>query len=106
MIRLGLRPNSSGGISEPRRLPAPLPGAKELFLLPSGVTSLITSILGVSGALISGSFGYGGQKSIDQRLPFACFSFQSEKRAEGTFGDQSRIGADYGSRNLILLSDG
>jgi hypothetical protein len=97
MIRLGLRPNSSGGISEPRRLPVPLPGAKELFLLPIGVTSLITSILGVSGALISGSFGYSDQKSIDQRLPFACFSLiSSEKRAvrEGIFNNQSRIGAD------------
>lgn len=65
MIKLGLRPNSSGGMSEPRRLLAPLPGAKEPFLLPTGVTSLITSILGVSGALISGNFGYDDRKLID-----------------------------------------
>lgn len=57
MIRLGLRPNSSGGISEPRRLLVPLPGTREPFLLPVGVTSLMTSIFGVSGALISGTFG-------------------------------------------------
>lgn len=65
MIKLGLRPNSSGGMREPRRLLVPLPGTKEPFLLPTGVTSLMTSILGVSGALISGSFGYADRKSID-----------------------------------------
>ena len=58
MIRLGRRPNSSGGMSDPRRLLAPLPGIKDALLLPTGVDSLITSILGASGALISGNFGY------------------------------------------------
>jgi len=73
-------------MSEPRRLPAPLPGAKELFLLPIGVTSLITSILGVSGALISGNFGCSDQKLIDQRLLFTCFlSIQSEKQSGKEF---------------------
>jgi hypothetical protein len=58
IIRLGLRPSSSGGMRDPLRLLAPLPGAKEPLRLPTGVMSLLTSILGASaGALISGSFG-------------------------------------------------
>lgn len=57
MIKLGRRPEeSSGGISEPRRLDGPEPGAKE----PLRSGSRITSILGASGAcvgaLISGTF--------------------------------------------------
>lgn len=54
MIRLGLRPNSSGGMSDPLRLLAPLPGTSDGLLLPTGVDSLITSIFGASGAFISG----------------------------------------------------
>lgn len=57
MIRLGLRPSSSGGMREPRRLLPPLPGTSEGLRLPTGVDSLMTSILGASGALISGSLG-------------------------------------------------
>lgn len=56
MMSDGRRPlPSSGGISDPRRLGGPLPGANDV--LRSG--SRITSILGASmvGALISGTFG-------------------------------------------------
>lgn len=56
MMSDGRRPlPSSGGISEPRRLGGPLPGANE----PLRSGSRITSILGASmvGALISGTFG-------------------------------------------------
>lgn len=58
-MRLGLRPPSSGGMRDPRRLDVPEPGAKEpLRESPVGVFSRITSILGASvGALISGTFG-------------------------------------------------
>lgn len=54
MIKLGRRPEeSSGGISDPRRLDGPEPGAKD----PLRSGSRITSILGASGAgaLISGT---------------------------------------------------
>ena len=63
-MRLGLLPfPSSGGISDPRRLDCPDPGTKELFRLsPSGVFSLITSILGVSGALIEGVLVFWNQQ--------------------------------------------
>lgn len=58
MIRLGRRPPSSGGISEPRRLVWPEPGANEPLRESTGVFSRLTSILGASGAgaLISGNF--------------------------------------------------
>lgn len=58
MIRLGLLPllSSGGGINEPLRLDCPEPGANEPFLLSVGVFSLLTSIFGASGALISGTF--------------------------------------------------
>lgn len=70
MIRLGLRPNSSGGINEPRRLLAPLPGISDGLLLPTGVVSRITSILGVScGATISGNLGYNSTKNHQQSTP-------------------------------------
>lgn len=77
MIRLGLRPSSSGGIRDPRRLPPPAPGGIiEARLLPVGVTSLITSIVGVScawprlscGVWISGSFGYTNQQPVNFTL--------------------------------------
>lgn len=57
MIKLGRRPElSSGGISDPRRLGGPEPGAKD----PLRSGSRITSILGASGAgaLISGTFAF------------------------------------------------
>lgn len=69
MIRLALRPNSSGGMSDPRRLPPPL-GTSDGLLLPIGDGvgdfSLDTSMVGASGALISGvlisgTFGYKQQ---------------------------------------------
>lgn len=56
MIKLGRRPElSSGGMSEPRRLGGPEPGASE----PLRSGSRMTSIFGAStvGALISGTFG-------------------------------------------------
>lgn len=74
MIRLGLRPNSSGGMREPRRLVEPLPGIKDPFLLPAGVTSLITSIFGASGALISGNFGCNDESSFH-----ICFDGESAR---------------------------
>lgn len=55
-MRLGRRPSSSGGISDPRRLLAPLPGTSEGLRLPTGDASRMTSILGASwGAFISGT---------------------------------------------------
>lgn len=80
MSKLGLRPSSSGGMSEPRRLLVPLPGAKEPFLLPTGVTSLITSILGASGALISGTFGYD-KSEINQWIMSAANLIINAKRS-------------------------
>lgn len=77
MIRLGLRPNSSGGIRDPRRLPEPLPGGIiiEPLRLATGDTFLLTSILGasgvlisgalISGVLISGTFGYIKKKNTN-----------------------------------------
>lgn len=56
IIRLGLRPfPSSGGIRDPLLLEDPDPGTREPFLLSVGVFSRMTSILGASGALISGT---------------------------------------------------
>lgn len=67
--KLGLLGWSSGGMSEPRRLFEPEPGASEPLRLGSGVLSRLTSILGASppGALISGTdgfLGYGKNTSI------------------------------------------
>lgn len=65
MIKLGLLPESSGGMREPRLLDAPDAGANEPFRSGAGLFSLITSIFGVStaGALISGTFG----RSYDEK---------------------------------------
>lgn len=68
MIKLGRRPDeSSGGMSDPRRLDGPEPGAND----PLRSGSRITSILGASGAgaLISGTF--------------ASFLFKSKEEGEG-----------------------
>lgn len=66
MMRLGLRPSSSGGIKDPLRLLSRLPAATEVFrLIGLGDASLITSILGASclvpltsGVLISGNLAF------------------------------------------------
>lgn len=57
MIKLGRlpRPSSGGGIRDPLRLDWPDPGTKDPFLSAAGDFSLITSIFGASGALISGT---------------------------------------------------
>lgn len=58
MIKLGRRPLlSSGGISEPRRLDGPEPGASDPLRI--GLFSRTTSIVGASGALISGTLTVG-----------------------------------------------
>lgn len=59
IIRLARLGCSSGGIRDPLR-GEPETGANELFLeSPPGLRSLITSILGASGALICGTLTYG-----------------------------------------------
>lgn len=57
MIKLALRPVSSGGIRDPRRLVFPDPGAREAFR-GSGVFSFMTAIFGASGFLITGTVGF------------------------------------------------
>lgn len=57
MIKLGRRPEeSSGGISEPRRLDGPEPGAKEPLRSGSRITSIFGASGAGAGALISGTF--------------------------------------------------
>lgn len=71
IIKLGRRPDeSSGGMSDPRRLGGPEPGAND----PLRSGSRITSILGASGALISGALISG---------TFASFIILDEGREIG-----------------------
>ena len=87
MIRLGLRPNSSGGMRDPLRLPVPLPGGIiDPLLLGTGDTFLLTWIFGasgvlisgvlISGVLISGTFGYWRTKNCFD-IPIYCI-FQED----------------------------
>lgn len=55
MIKLALRPVSSGGTKDPLRLVWPEPGAREPF---RGSGSFMTAILGASGFLITGRVGF------------------------------------------------
>lgn len=74
MMRLGLRPLSSGGIRDPRLLDVPDPGAKDpLRESPVGVFSRMTSILGASGALISGTFGLMPSSAYKPSLTITTF---------------------------------
>lgn len=65
IIKLGRRPPSSGGISEPRRDGGPELGAREALRS----ASRITSILGASmvGALISGTLGPSFKQNTKKR---------------------------------------
>ena len=82
IIRLGLRPNSSGGIREPLRLPVPLPGTIDPLRLVIGEMSFETSIFGASaGALISGNFGcVKSQKKFFFSNNVALTIFQKKKK--------------------------
>ena len=89
MIKLGRRPDvSSGGISEPRRLGGPEPGASDPFRSGAGLFSRMTSILGAStvGALISGTFGLVASFRNKQRSVSAFDSgeiIESQRLIEG-----------------------
>ncbi len=57
MIKLGRRPDeSSGGMSDPRRLDGPEPGANDPLRSGSRITSILGASGAIVGALISGTF--------------------------------------------------
>lgn len=79
MIKLGRRPElSSGGMSDPRRLGGPEPGARD----PLRSGSRITSIFGASGAGV-GAFISGTFESLclqERNIKFCLSKFGRYKR--------------------------